>query len=90
MLAGHILGFVIFYSLGGCLFLLNIYLKEELSFKTKEGYEEYDKRSLMFGVRLTEQKWSDYWLYSLLVGGVLFWYSLQMAPLFFYPFNKLD
>ena len=27
MLAGHILGFVIFYSLGGCLFLLNIYLK---------------------------------------------------------------
>ena len=45
MLAGHILGFLIFYGLGGILFTLNIYLKEELSLKQKQGYQQYCKQS---------------------------------------------
>lgn len=36
--SGHVLGYLIFYIAGGLVFAMNIYVKDECSYKKKEGW----------------------------------------------------
>lgn len=36
--SGHVLGYLIFYVAGGLLFAISIYVKDECSYKKKEGW----------------------------------------------------
>lgn len=87
MLSGHILGFLIFYGLGGVLFVVNIYLKEELSLKQKEGYEEYSRKSRMFLVKICENRVVESVIYIAVGSGVGYIWSRHLSVTFWYPFD---
>lgn len=70
--SGHSLGFLIFYGLGGFLFTLNMYIKEEMSYKKKEGWEEYKKQSYILLPKILSTDILNFVLYLSLMIGIIY------------------
>lgn len=87
--AGHSLGFIIFYSLGGFLFILNIYVKEEMSYKKKEGWEEYRKQSYIFFPKLFATGILNFAFYASVMIGIIYFFALETSENFWYPFKQI-
>lgn len=87
--SGHSLGFIIFYTLGGFLFALNIYIKEEMSYKKKEGWEEYKKQSYVFLPKLFSTDLLNFAFHASALIGVIYFFALETSEHFWYPFNQL-
>ena len=87
--SGHCLGFIIFYGLGGFLFTLNIYLKEEMSYKKKEGWEKYRKQSYVFFPKLLSTDILNFVFYASVLIGTVYFLMLETSEHFWYPFNHL-
>lgn len=86
--AGHALGFLIFYVGGGALFALNIYVKEECSFKKKEGWEEYSRQSYILLPKIFPTFLLNFAFYSILSLALVRFLAQESPPTFLYPLTQ--
>jgi hypothetical protein len=87
--SGHSLGFFVFYGLGGLLFTLNIYVKEEMSYKKKKGWEEYSRQSYILLPKILSTDLLNFVLYSSVAIAIIYFLALEQSTLFWYPFNQI-
>jgi hypothetical protein len=75
----------VFYSLGGFLFAMNIFVKEECSYKKKQGWDEYSKRSYILFPKIFQTFALNFVFYSVSFIAVFYFLAQESPPTFFYP-----
>jgi hypothetical protein len=84
--AGHIVGFLIFYTLGGFLFAMNIYVKEKLSYEKKAGWEDYRKNSYILLPKIFSTLTLNVVFYLCAFIGMVYFLAQETPATFLYPF----
>lgn len=85
--SGHALGFLIFYSLGGILFALNIYIKDEISFKRKLGWNEYKNNSYVLLPKIFQTYLLNFVFYACMFASLGYFLIQESPKTFFYPLD---
>jgi hypothetical protein len=84
--AGHVVGFVVFYGLGGLLFAINIYLKDKLSYEKKAGWEQYSRDSYILLPKIFATFLLNAVFYLCLLIALVYFLAQETPETFLYPF----